>query len=94
MKTLFLLAFLATFAAHGDEFIQYNNGATAWRNDQGHTYGYAGGTDNGSGGFNDVKTGERYENINNSQSVNTRTGQPIDRPFDQYDDHGRYRYNR
>ena len=43
MKTLLLLAFLASFAALGDEFIKYNNGATAWRNDQGHVYGYSGG---------------------------------------------------
>jgi len=49
MKIAFFLLLLATGAGQADEFLQFDNGATAWRNGQVH--GLSGGTDNGSGGF-------------------------------------------
>jgi len=82
MKTaLFLL--LVSLAAHADEPIQMDNGMTCWRNASGVVYGCAGGVDNGSGGYNDVRTGERYQTINQQQAVDTRTGQVIQTPYTQ-----------
>ena len=92
---ILLFALLASFAVHADELLTMSNGMTCWRNDQGHVWGCSGGHNNGSGGFNDTRTGQRYENINQDQSIDTRTGQPIYRSQENshYDDRGRYRYN-
>jgi hypothetical protein len=76
MKKIIIL-FLFSSVAMADEFVQFDNGATGWRNNAGVVYGVSGGVDNGSHGFNDVRTGERYENINPNESINTRTGQVI-----------------
>jgi hypothetical protein len=72
-----VLTLVLSQSAIADEFIQYDNGSTAWRNDNGVVYGNSGGGQNNGSGYNDVKTGERYENINPNQSINTRTGQVI-----------------
>ncbi len=80
MKTVILLfAFLAT-SAWADEFIQYSNGATAWRNNQGFIYGYSGGVRTGDSGFNDTRTGERYEYTGPNNAINTRNGQSLSTP--------------
>jgi hypothetical protein len=88
MKKIIVLLLFSSLAI-ADEFIQFSNGATAFRNENGFVYGYNGGSHTGSG-FNDVRTGERYENINPSQSINTHNGQVMQRPNDgyQYDSRG------
>ena len=68
---------MVSFTAQADEFIQYSNGATAWRNENGVVYGYSGGMVTGDTGFTDIKTGQRYENVGGGQSVNTGNSQPI-----------------
>jgi hypothetical protein len=78
MKKIMIL-FLFSSEAMADEFIQFDNGATGWRNPNGVVYGVSGGSHTSSG-FNDVRTGERYENINPNESINTRTGQVIQDP--------------
>ena len=56
-----------------------SNGMGCWRNDVGVTYGCAGGSDNGDSGFNDVKTGARYNYSSPDQSsaVDSTSGQSI-----------------
>jgi len=81
MKQLLLLTILVfPSIVSADEFIQMSNGMTCWRNNNGHTYGCSGGTSTGDSGFNDVRTGERYEYTGGNQSVNTRSGQFMNTP--------------
>ncbi|MEY3882352.1 MAG: hypothetical protein RIQ94_3148 [Pseudomonadota bacterium] len=79
-KILLALTLMASFNAQADEFITYTDGSTAFRNPSGYTYGHTGGVPTGDTGFNDTKTGERYESIGNGQHINTRTGQPLYTP--------------
>lgn len=74
------IVFLSQIAC-ADELIQMSNGMTCWRNDAGHMYGCSGGSSTGDSGFNDVKTGKRYERINDDQAIDTQTGQPIYTPY-------------
>lgn len=74
-----VLVFL-TQNSHADELVQMSNGMTCWRNNVGFMYGCSGGTQTGDSGFNEVRTGRRYENINENQAIDTRTGQPINIP--------------
>jgi hypothetical protein len=79
MKTLIFMLCLISGIASADEMVQMNNGMTCWRNDVGVMYGCSGGVNNGDTGFNDVKTGSRYESINDgSRAVNTRNGSTMD----------------
>lgn len=82
MKTCFLILLLVLFAqtATADELIVMSNGMTCWRNAHGVVYGCSGGVSTGDSGFNDVRTGKRYEYINKDQAIDTRTGQPINVP--------------
>jgi hypothetical protein len=64
----------------------FSNGATAWKNDQGHIYGMAGGVPTGDTGMNDVRTGQRFEAIGSGSYVNTQNGQVVNKPqFDRDD---------
>lgn len=72
-----------------DELVTMSNGMTVWKTDSGYLYGASGGVSIGDSGFNDTRTGERYERINPSQAIDTRTGQAIQLP-----DGNRSRYNR
>lgn len=82
MKTflvIFTLLILAQIAS-ADELIVMTNGMTCWRNSSGFVYGCSGGVSTGDSGFNDARTGRRYEYINPNQAIDTRTGQPINTP--------------
>jgi hypothetical protein len=79
-KILLARALLLPLIAVADEVINYSNGATAFRDPSGHVYGYSGGANTGDTGFNDVRTGERYERSGSTQAVDTRTGQYVDVP--------------
>ena len=65
---------------HADEFITLSNGMTCWRNPSGFTYGCSGGVNTGDSGFNDTRTGDRYERIGPNQAIDTRSGQPMEVP--------------
>ena len=82
MKTYLVVLLLVVLSqtAYADELIQMSNGMTCWRNDDGHVYGCSGGVSTGDSGFNDVRTGKRYEYINENQAIDTQTGQPINTP--------------
>ena len=81
MKTyLLVFSFLLSSIAYADEFIQMSNGMTCWRDNSGHIYGCSGGTNTGDSGFNDVRTGTRYNYINENQAIDTRTGLPLNTP--------------
>ena len=87
MKTyLLVFSFLLSSIAYADEFIQMSNGMTCWRDNSGYIYGCSGGTNTGDSGFNDVRTGTRYNYINKNQAIDTRTGQPINTPNRERDD--------
>ena len=75
LLTVFVVALAHT--AHAAELVQFTDGSTAFRDNSGFTFGHNGGNPNSSSGYNDVKTGERYERINNDQTINTSTGQPM-----------------
>ena len=74
-----MLVVLGSSSAIADEYVQMSNGMGCWRNDVGVTYGCAGGSDNGDSGFNDVKTGARYNYSSPDQSsaVDSTSGQSI-----------------
>ena len=77
------LAALLTAAAsvsQADDLITMTNGMTCWRDATGHTYGCAGGVNTGDPGFNDTRTGQRYERIGPNQSLDTRMGQAFPVP--------------
>jgi len=57
-----------------------DNGMVCFVNNPGHMYGCSGGSDNGGSGFNDVRSGTRYESIGGDRAVNTRSGQSFDTP--------------
>jgi len=78
--TLLILAQVAS----ADEFIVMTNGMTCWRNSSGFVYGCSGGVSTGDSGFNDSRTGTRYEYINPNQAIDTRRGQPINVPRRQW----------
>lgn len=83
MKTFLVILTLLILSstAYADELIVMTNGMTCWRNASGVIYGCSGGAAiPGDSGFNDVKTGRRYEYINPNQAIDTRTGQPINAP--------------
>jgi len=82
MKIYFLILLLVLLAqtATADELITMTNGMTCWRNAHGLVYGCSGGVYTGGSGFNDARTGTRYEYINDHQAVNTKTGQVINVP--------------
>lgn len=65
---------------HADELIQMTNGMTCWRNNVGVIYGCSGGVDTGDRGFNDTRTGTRYESVGGDNAVDTRTGQTFNVP--------------
>ena len=75
------LVLILSQSANADELIQMSNGMTCWRNNVGHVYGCSGGVSTRDSGFNDVRTGKRYEYINPNQAIDTRTGQPINTPY-------------
>jgi hypothetical protein len=81
MKIIFFVAgiFLA-FGVSADELIQMTNGMACWRNDSGFIYGCSGGVDTGDRGFNDTRTGTRYEPIGGDNAVDARTGQTFNIP--------------
>ena len=79
-KYAFVIALLCASAALADELVQMSNGMTCWRNQQGQMYGCSGGTNTGDSGFNDTRTGTRYNYTNPNQAIDTRTGQPIYTP--------------
>jgi len=78
MKNLILALLISlSTGVSCDELIQFDNGATAFRTDTGYTYGYSGGNQKQDSGFNDTKTGDRYERMNRSQIIDTKTGEII-----------------
>ena len=79
-KWVFLLTLMASNSAISDDLITMTNGMTCWRDATGHTYGCAGGVNTGDPGFNDTRTGQRYERIGPNQSLDTRTGQAFPVP--------------
>lgn len=91
MKTYLLILLTVLFVASpvlalADELITMSNGMTCWRNNAGVIYGCSGGSRTGDSGFNDTRTGTRYEYINPNQAIDTRTGQPINTPNRQHND--------
>jgi hypothetical protein len=75
------LLVLGSSSVLADEFVTMTNGMTCWRNQNGELWGCSGGVNTGDSGFNDSRTGTRYENINPDQAIDTRTGQPINTPY-------------
>lgn len=73
----FIVAVLSAPIA-ADEYVQMSNGMNCWRNDTGHLHGCTGGVDTGDRGFNDVRTGTRYNYINPHQAIDSRSGLPVD----------------
>jgi hypothetical protein len=73
----------ASAVSQADELITMSNGMTCWRDATGHTYGCSGGVNTGDSGFNDTRTGQRYERIDPNQSLDTRTGQAFPVPGQQ-----------
>lgn len=85
-KYLFAFVLLGSSSVVADEFVTMTNGMTCWRNENGQLWGCSGGVNTGDSGFNDTRTGTRYENISPDQSIDTRTGQPFNTPrYDPYD---------
>ena len=81
MKKIILMAvIILSPMVHADEFLQMNNGMTCWRNNAGFIYGCSGGVDTGNKGFNDSRTGTRYESVGGDNAVDTRTGQTFNVP--------------
>lgn len=78
--TLAALLTAAASVSQADDLITMTNGMTCWRDATGHTYGCAGGVNTGDPGFNDTRTGQRYERIGPNQSLDTRTGQAFPVP--------------
>ena len=77
--SILLLAIFIAITAKADVRVQMSNGMGCWRNDVGEMYGCSGGSDNGDSGFNDVKTGARYDYSSPDQSsaVDSTSGQSI-----------------
>ena len=75
-----LAAMFYTPTASADEFIVMDNGMTCFQTDSGEIYGCSGGIDNGSSGFNDTRTGRRYESTGDNRAIDTQTGQDFEYP--------------
>jgi len=81
MKKIILITIvMLSPIVQADEFLQMNNGMTCWRNNVGVIYGCSGGVDTGDNGFNDTRTGARYESVGGDNAVDTRTGQAFNVP--------------
>lgn len=80
-KYTIALTILCASSAFADEFVQMTNGMTCWRNQNGQLWGCSGGANTGDHGFNDARSGTRYNYINSDQAIDTRTGQPINTPY-------------
>jgi len=80
-KYIFIILMCYSLSVYADEFVQMTNGMTCWRNQNGKLWGCSGGVETGGNGFNDSKTGDRYNYINPNQAIDTRTGQPISTPY-------------
>ncbi len=85
-KIVSIVGMLMAFGVNADEFLQMNNGMTCWRNNVGVIYGCSGGVDTGDKGFNDTRTGTRYESVGGDNAVDTRTGQTFNVPKINRDD--------
>lgn len=83
---LFAVVLLSSTSVLADEFVTMSNGMTCWRNANGQLWGCSGGVNTGDSGFNDTRSGTRYEYINSQQAIDTRTGRPFGAPrYDPYD---------
>jgi hypothetical protein len=80
-KLILIVVIMLAPIVHADEFLQMNNGMTCWRNNAGFVYGCSGGVDTGDNGFNDTRTGTRYESVGGDIAVDTRTGQTFNVPI-------------
>lgn len=80
-KYVFTLLALFASSVYADEFVQMSNGMVCWRNQNGQLWGCSGGVNTGDSGFNDTRTGTRYNYINSNQAIDTRTGIPINTPY-------------
>jgi hypothetical protein len=85
-KIILITLIMLSNIVYADEFIQMNNGMTCWRNNVGVIYGCSGGVDTGDSGFNDTRTGTRYESVGGDNAVDTRTGQTFNVPKINRDD--------
>ena len=83
-RIILVVGLLMVFGVGADELITMDNGMTCWRNNVGVTYGCSGGVDTGSSGFNDVKTGRRYESIGGDNAIDTSTGHILNLPSYDY----------
>ena len=81
MRTIILvIGAMLAFTASADQTIQMNNGMVCFQNPSGHIYGCHGGAPNRDAGFNDVRSGRRYESTGGRRAIDTRTGQTFDEP--------------
>jgi len=80
LLVLTMAIILVSQLSYGDELIVMSNGMTCWRTRDGFVYGCSGGAPTGDTGFNDTRTGRRYERINEGQAVDTWTGRTIETP--------------
>ncbi|MBL1263634.1 hypothetical protein [Candidatus Methylomicrobium oryzae] len=80
-----------TLVANADESIGMTNGMHCWRNKAGVYYGCSGGVNTGESGFNDARTGKRYESIGGNNVIDTQTGQSFEVPS--YDTNNRRKVN-
>ena len=85
-KYTIALTIICASTACADDLVQMTNGITCWRNQNGQLWGCSGGTNTGDQGFNDARSGTRYNYINPDQAIDTRTGQPINMPYRNKDD--------
>jgi hypothetical protein len=85
-KLIMLMLVMVASTAGADELMQMSNGMTCWRNNVGVVYGCNGGVKTDGTGFNDVKTGTRYESTGDGRAVNTRTGGTIGMPIENAED--------
>ena len=85
-KIILMTLIMLSTIVYADEFIQMNNGMTCWRNNVGVIYGCSGGVNTGDSGFNDTRTGTRYESVGGDNAVDTRTGQTFNVPKINRDD--------
>ena len=89
-KLILVVGMVLSFGVVADETVQMNDGSVYFKNSSGQLYGGHGGSDNGSNGFNDAQTGQRYEAIGGNRSIDTGSGQTFDRSNygDSYNDYG------
>lgn len=77
--TAFFVFLLFATTTYADQLVIMTNGMTCWRNAYGQVWGCSGGRATHDPGFNDTRTGERYQYINPHQAVGG-TGQVINAP--------------